>query len=53
MRQADLAFAGGKDPQSIERIERGKINPSIYYLKELADGMEIELSELLKFDQKK
>ena len=47
--QSDLARACFKDRQSIDRLEHGKINPSAYYLKEIADGLEIETKELLNF----
>lgn len=47
--QADLARACFKDRQSIDRLEHGKINPSVYYLKEIAEGLEIETKELLDF----
>jgi putative transcriptional regulator len=48
--QADLARACFKDPQSVERLENGKINPSIFYLKEIADALEIPVSQLLSFE---
>ncbi|MFC5410670.1 helix-turn-helix domain-containing protein [Larkinella bovis] len=47
--QADLARACFKDRQSIERLENGKINPSIYYLKEIADALEVPPNKLLEF----
>lgn len=47
--QSELARACGKDRQSIERLEKGKINPSIYYLKEVADALEISISRLCDF----
>ncbi|MBK6835684.1 MAG: helix-turn-helix transcriptional regulator [Bacteroidetes bacterium] len=47
--QSELAWNCGKDRQSIERLENGKINPSIFYLKQIAEGLEITLSELLDF----
>ena len=46
--QSELSRNCDKDRQSIERLEKGKINPSAYYLKEIADGLGIEISELLK-----
>lgn len=49
--QADLAKACFKDPQSIERVENGKINPSIYYLHEIANVLEIKLSELVAIEE--
>ena len=46
--QADLAKACDKDPQSIERVENGKINASIYYLFEIAIALDVPLSDLVK-----
>jgi transcriptional regulator with XRE-family HTH domain len=45
--QTDLAFNIGKDQPSINRLEKGKINPSILYLLEIANGLEISVSKLL------
>lgn len=47
--QRDLAFACGKEPQSIERVENGKTNPSIYYLKELADALNVDVTAFFNF----
>jgi putative transcriptional regulator len=47
--QRDVAFACGKDPQSIERIENGKSNPTIYYLYELSKSLNVPLKDLLDF----
>lgn len=47
--QSDLARACFKDRQSIERIEQGRINSSIFYLKEIADGLEVSIAKLLEF----
>jgi len=47
--QRDLAFECGKEPQSIERIENGKSNPTIFYLKELADALGVPVSAFLDF----
>lgn len=46
--QAELSRKIYKDKQSLERVENGKINPSIYYLSEIAEGLHLSLSELLK-----
>lgn len=46
--QSDLARACDKEPQSIERVENGKINPTIYYLSEIANALEIPLHKLLE-----
>lgn len=47
MTQVQLAHAIGKDQQSIQRLEAGKINPSYYYLYEIATGLNVELGELI------
>jgi putative transcriptional regulator len=46
--QKQLAHSIGKDQQSIQRLEAGNINPSYYYLIEIANGLEIEPSKLLE-----
>lgn len=48
--QSDLARATEKDRQSIERLENGKINPSVYYLKQVSEGLEVKLASLLDFE---
>ncbi len=50
--QSELARNCDKDRQSIERLENGKINPSSFYLYEIAKGMEISVKELLDFYEK-
>jgi transcriptional regulator with XRE-family HTH domain len=45
--QSDLARACEKDRQSIERIENGKVSPSLYSLYELASALEVRLEELV------
>lgn len=50
--QSELARNCDKDRQSIERLENGKINPSSFYLYEIAKGMEISVKELLDFYDK-
>jgi putative transcriptional regulator len=47
--QSELARNCDKDRQSIERLENGKINPSAYYLKEIAIGLDVPLRELFDF----
>jgi transcriptional regulator with XRE-family HTH domain len=37
-----------KDPQSLERVENGKVNPSAFYLKTLADALNVEIEEFFK-----
>ena len=45
--QSELARNCDKDRQSIERLEKGKINPSAYYLAQVAEGLGISVKELL------
>jgi putative transcriptional regulator len=45
--QTTFANKIGKDQPSINRLERGNINPSYLYLLEVCDGLEITISELL------
>lgn len=47
--QRDLAFECGKEPQSIERVENGKSNPTAFYLKELADALGVRVSDIFNF----
>lgn len=47
--QRDLAYECGKEPQSIERIENGKSNPTAYYLKELADALNVQVKDFFNF----
>ena len=46
--QSEFARACMKDRQTIERIESGKTNPTIYTLYEIATVLEEPVSELLK-----
>jgi putative transcriptional regulator len=45
--QSDLARACEKDRQSVERIENGKVSPSLYSLYEIALALEVRLAELI------
>ena len=45
--QSELSRLCFKERQSIERVENGKTNPTIYYLNELAEALDIPLSELV------
>lgn len=49
MSQAELSRIVDKDSPSINRLEKGKINPSVTYLREIAEGLGITVSELLDF----
>ncbi len=44
--QTELAYKIGKDQPSINRLEKG--NPSIIYLIQICDGLEISIEELVK-----
>ena len=46
--QEDLAKSIGKLRPVIQRIEGGKVNPTIYTLREIAGGLGVPLEELLK-----
>lgn len=50
MTQSELAARCGKDQQSYERLERGKVSPTLWYLQHVAVALEVELSELLPID---
>ena len=46
--QTELAYKIGKDQPSINRLEKGKVNPSIIYLLQICEGLEISIEELVK-----
>ena len=46
--QADLARACEKDRQAIEKLENGKVNPTLYSLLEISKALEVPLSVLTK-----
>lgn len=45
--QTELAYKIGKDQPSINRLEKGKVNPSIIYLLEICEGLEMSIIELV------
>lgn len=45
--QSDLARATGKDRQAIEKLESGRVNPTLYSLLEIAEALDIKLSVLI------
>lgn len=47
--QSDLARACNKDRQALEKLENGKVNPTIYSLLEIAKALEVNLKELVDF----
>jgi putative transcriptional regulator len=46
--QTELAYKIGKDQPSINRLEKGRVNPSIIYLLQICEGLEITIEELVK-----
>lgn len=48
--QSELARAVEKDRQAIEKLENGKVNPTLYSLWEVSRALEVPLSELVKLD---
>jgi len=46
--QKQLAHSIGKDQQSIQRLEAGNINPSFYYLHEIANGLNMSLENIIE-----
>lgn len=47
--QSDLARACNKDRQALEKLENGKVNPTIYSLLEIANALEVPLKKLIDF----
>jgi putative transcriptional regulator len=47
--QSDLARACNKDRQALEKLENGKVNPTIYSLLEISKALGVSLHQLVKF----
>ena len=47
--QIDVSSRMNKDQQSLQRVESGNISPSLYYLFELAEGLDVSILELMDF----
>ena len=45
--QTQLAEKCDKDKQSVNRLEKGNVNPSVYYLQQVAEALEVSLYEIL------
>ncbi|WP_262713264.1 helix-turn-helix transcriptional regulator [Aquimarina algiphila] len=43
------ARACNKDRQALEKLENGKVNPTIYSLYEISKALEVSLQQLVKF----
>ena len=48
--QSQFALNCDKDRQSINRLEKGRINPSVFYLYEISIELKIPLKDLLDFE---
>ena len=46
--QSELANNINKDQQSIQRLEKGRINPSFEYLLQVAKGLDVKISVILE-----
>lgn len=47
--QSDLARKLGKDRQAVEKLENGKVNPTLYSLHEIAKALDVKLAVLVEF----
>mgnify|MGYP001790818794 CR=1 FL=1 len=47
--QSDLARACNKDRQAIEKLENGKVNPTLYSLLEISLALNVSLTRLIDF----
>lgn len=47
--QSDLARACNKDRQAIEKLENGKVNPTLYSLLEISKALGVSLKKLVDF----
>lgn len=47
--QVELARACAKDRQAIEKLENGRVNPTLYSLYEIAKALEVPLASLVDF----
>lgn len=50
MTQVELAHVSNMESSSLRKIERGKINPTIWTLRRLCVTLEIPLAELFEFE---
>ena len=47
--QSDLARACNKDRQAIEKLENGKVNPTLYTILEISKALGVALKKLVDF----
>jgi putative transcriptional regulator len=48
--QVDFAYMLDKEKQNLNRIEKGKTNPTIWTLKQIANLLEVPIEKLFDFD---
>lgn len=48
--QTELALRCDKDKQSLNRLEKGRINPSVYYLFQIASELKVPLKDLVDIE---
>jgi transcriptional regulator with XRE-family HTH domain len=48
--QTELALRCDKDRQNLNRLEKGRINPSAYYLFQIATELQVPLKEIFEFE---
>jgi transcriptional regulator with XRE-family HTH domain len=48
--QTELALRCDKDRQNLNRLEKGRINASAFYLSEIATELKVPLKELFDFE---
>ena len=50
MTQAELAHVSNMESASLRKIEKGRINPTVWTLHRLCETLSITLSDLFEFD---
>jgi len=50
LNQSQLADRCDKDRQSIQRLEKGRMNPTAYYLLEIALALAVPVRDLVDFE---
>ncbi|MCE3295136.1 MAG: hypothetical protein K0R65_850 [Crocinitomicaceae bacterium] len=48
--QSEVAHLCGKERQSYQRVEKGNINPTAWYLQHIAMALEVELKDLVNVE---
>ena len=49
LNQSQLASECDKDRQSINRLEKGNVNPSAFYLYQISEALSVPVKDLLDF----